>query len=196
LLLVNYHNIALSCPNIEELQQRYQTQQISFPYWGKVWHSALALTDYIVENNSLLAQKKVYEIGAGLGLPSLVAANYAAHCTITDCSEVPLQYINNSINANAIKNATTQLYNWLTQTVPLFHDVYLLSDVNYNPTDFPMLLQLVQELVNQNKTVLLATPQRLMAKAFIASLLPLAKQQTEKEITINQQVEYISILRL
>ena len=57
---------------------------IAFPYWSKVWPSAEALALFILQHPEYIAGKMVVELGAGLGLPSLVAAQMAASVLCTD----------------------------------------------------------------------------------------------------------------
>ena len=49
-------------------------------------------------------------------------------------------------------------------------DVLLLSDVNYDPVAFDSLYLMMEKLIQNNTTIILATPQRLMAKPFIEKI--------------------------
>jgi predicted nicotinamide N-methyase len=62
-------------------------------------------------------------------------------------------------------------------------DTILLSDVNYEPVQFNQLLKVIQVYLQNHCTVLLSSPQRLMAKPFIEQLLPFCKQQEEIMVT-------------
>ena len=44
------------------------------PYWCRVWPSALALAELILQNPELVAGKSVCDVGAGLGLAGIAAA--------------------------------------------------------------------------------------------------------------------------
>lgn len=44
------------------------------PFWARPWPSGIALASYILENPHLVAGKRILELGAGVGLPSLAAA--------------------------------------------------------------------------------------------------------------------------
>ena len=59
-------------------------------------------------------------------------------------------------------------------------DIMLLSDINYEPLAFDALMKLVFSFLDKGKTILLSTPQRLMAKDFIRAILPFSKQQEER----------------
>lgn len=44
------------------------------PYWCRVWPSAVALAQLILQNPKLVAGKSVCDIGSGLGLAGISAA--------------------------------------------------------------------------------------------------------------------------
>jgi predicted nicotinamide N-methyase len=55
-----------------------------FPFWARLWPSAIALAEYISERSPAFAGKTVLEIAGGLGLPSLVASSFAREVMFTD----------------------------------------------------------------------------------------------------------------
>jgi len=65
---------------------------------------------------------------------------------------------------------------------PIEADIILMSDVNYNPQHFEALFTCFQKIISQNKTIILATPQRLMAKTFIEKLQPFIKDVFIKKV--------------
>jgi len=48
--------------------------------------------------------------------------------------------------------------------------VLILSDVNYDPTQFDALISLIEKFILQGSTVILSTPQRIMASSFVLAL--------------------------
>jgi predicted nicotinamide N-methyase len=48
--------------------------------------------------------------------------------------------------------------------------VLLLSDINYDPIVFDALYLMLDKLIQNNTTIILATPQRLIAKSFIEKI--------------------------
>ncbi|KAF1823769.1 uncharacterized protein K489DRAFT_401039 [Dissoconium aciculare CBS 342.82] len=72
----------------------------SSPLWGHLlWNAGRTIADYLEQNKAtLLKDKTVLELGAGAGLPSLIAAlNGAAHVVVTD-------YPDHDLVANLQKN--------------------------------------------------------------------------------------------
>ncbi|HSC54137.1 MAG TPA: hypothetical protein VLC98_10965 [Phnomibacter sp.] len=168
-------------------------EQPLFPYWAKLWPSAIALAKFISNNPQHVACKKVWEIAAGLGLPSLVAAPLAASVHCSDMSADAVDYAASSAALAGLHNMRCYTLNWNDISATETADTLLLSDVNYEPEVFETLLNLVQHFLKTGTTVLLASPQRLMAKAFIEQLLPFCKEQHSVEITDNTGLHFISV---
>ncbi|MFW2475509.1 MAG: class I SAM-dependent methyltransferase [Sediminibacterium sp.] len=161
-------NIKLILPDPALLQKTWEEKQLKdFPYWGKCWPSAIALSAFIAKTPSLIQDKIVLELAAGLALPSLVAANFAKKVITSDYLPEPLDFVNASIRENNISNIETRIINWQHIPDDLSADVLLLSDINYDPHAFEMLDQLLTYFLEKDTLIILSTPQRIMAKSFI-----------------------------
>jgi predicted nicotinamide N-methyase len=159
-------------PDITLVRKQYEDGRLnSFPYWSAIWPSSVALSVFIQQNPELIKNKILLELAAGLGLPSLVAAAYAQTIYCTDMDADAVQIAAESAKENSIKNMHCACMNWNDIPAGLHADILLLSDVNYDTTAFAELLQVIQRFIKQGTTILLATPQRLMAKPFIEQLL-------------------------
>jgi predicted nicotinamide N-methyase len=169
---LNEQQILVAVPDQELLKEWYEQNKAthSFPYWAKVWPASKALAQFIAGHQQLVENKNLMEIAGGLGLPSLVAANFAKEVICSDAAEEAISFINTSIQLNALTNITAKVYNWNASAISSNADVLLMSDVNYNPDDFPQLLAFIQTQLQNGITILLSTPQRLMAKPFIEAL--------------------------
>jgi len=165
--------IKLLLPKQQELRKEWQEQKLShFPFWGKCWPSAEALADFLVSNPHYIKDKKVIELAGGLGLPSLVASKFASEVCCSDFLQEPLNYVSASATLNHVTNLSTSIINWQRLPKDLTTDVLLLSDINYNPSDFDALNTMLQHFLDQNTLILLSTPQRIMGKSFIEKWIP------------------------
>ncbi len=158
----------LYTPDTNELKNAWNSGSLThFPYWGKCWPAALGLAEFITQHSSLIQDKEIVELAAGLGLPSLVAALYAKKVISSDYLAEPLSYINKSAEENNILNIETRIINWQQLPTDLKADVVLLSDVNYDATAFDALDQLLSFFLKQDTLIILSTPQRIIAKSFV-----------------------------
>lgn len=173
-------NIQLAIPEEDALKEAWETRRLNaFPFWGKCWPAAEALATFILQHQHLLHQRSVLEIGAGLGLPSLVAATIAQQVTCTDHVAEPLAYASIAAKENGISNMQYALLDWNELPPTIEQDVILLSDINYQPADFQPLQQALQQFLQAGKIIFLSTPQRLMAKDFMTPLLPHIREERE-----------------
>ena len=194
--LVPNTTIELAVPDFVQLQTVYQLGGLDFPYWAKIWPSAIALANFLQENPSYIQHKKLVELAAGIGLPSFVAAKYASHICCSDYAPAAIALLEKNIAANQLSNISTALINWQAIPQSIEAEVLLLSDINYNPTDFETVFLMLQQFIEQGTTILLSTPQRLVAKDFITSLLPWCVLNIEQEIRYNQESVLINIFVL
>jgi hypothetical protein len=65
-----------------------------------LWPSAIALSQWLVNNRHVLQDKTVLELGAGCGLVGLVAAKYAGVTLLTDFNPIVLHNIKLNIDLN------------------------------------------------------------------------------------------------
>ena len=165
-------------PDINFVKKQFDEGRMdSFPYWSKLWPAAVAISTYLEQHSHLIKSKKVLELAAGLGLPSLVSARYAAEVICTDLDEDAVKIAHLSALHCGIKNMRCEVLNWNNIPNDFEADTVLLSDVNYDANDFPDLLRVIQNFRENGTQIMLATPQRMVAKSFAESLLPFCKEQ-------------------
>lgn len=171
--------IQLFVPDVEAVKEAYKRGEIAFPYWSQVWPAAKALARFLASYPTFTAAKKVVELGAGLGFPSFVAAQNAAAVYCTDYAPEAVEIVWRSARHNGVKNVSAAVVDWRHLPPQLEADVLLLSDINYEPQAFAQLLRVIKSFLEKGTLILLSTPQRLMAKDFIAPLLSFCIQQEE-----------------
>ncbi|MBG9377290.1 methyltransferase [Panacibacter sp. DH6] len=164
--------IKIFVPEESFVKQQYKANAGMFPYWSKIWPAAYAMAEFIIDNPVYIQHKRVLEIAAGLALPSLVAATLADTVCFSDKAAEAVQIAALSAKENALQNTAGIILDWnALQSIPAA-DVILLSDVNYEPGQFDRLYSMCSTLLDKDVTILLTTPQRLMARPFIERLLP------------------------
>ncbi len=176
--------VLLSVPIIKQVEQYWlqsKLPQHQFPYWAKIWPAALGLCQFLVQNPAYITNKNILEIAAGLGLPSILAAHYGNKVVCSDYVADPLSYVQQSAKINQCTNVSTALIDWNNIPDNMDADIVLMSDVNYDQEVFPELEKLFHFLLKKGKTIILSTPQRLMAKSFITSMMPFCTDNTSVE---------------
>lgn len=187
-------DIALFVPEKKAVKTAYQEGLIPLPHWSQVWPAAKALALFILQHPFYIEEKLVVELGAGLGLPSLVAAHHAAAVFCTDKVPEAVATVQKSILHLHLKNMTAEVLDWQHLPPGIEADVLLLSDINYEPSAFAAMQEVIEFFLQKETTILLSTPQRLMAKDFIALLLGHCTRQ--EEITVLHDAKNVVITTL
>lgn len=182
----DYH-VQAYVPDALLLQQWFTAQQkinpsFPSPYWAQIWPAAKALCSFIAEEPQWVQHKKVLELAAGLGLPSLLAAQFASEVISSDYIDEAVESIQQSIEQNGFQNMQSCVLDWNALPPSLTADVLLVSDINYEPAVFETIYKVIEKFLNAGTVILLSTPQRLMAKPFIERLVSFCILQ--KEITV------------
>ena len=167
-----------------------------FPFWAKVWPSSIALDDVLKAHPYLIQNKHVLEIGAGIGLPSLMMADIAKSIQISDYNLEAVELLQKNIKHLQLQNAQALKLDWNNMPENMNAEVLILSDVNYDPTQFETLTKLIDKFIHQGCTIILSTPQRIMASPFIQKLEASIKARYEATVEENGVNQEISILVL
>lgn len=193
--------ISLYVPEPKSVQTAYHAEiaagrPVGFPYWAKIWPSAIALAKFLANRPGLYSGKTVVELAAGLGLPSLVTAMWAGKVITSDYIPAAVDVIKKSVIHNRYRNMEVLEMDWNKLPEKLHGDLLLLSDINYDQDEFLQLKLLVEKFIGQGTTILLATPQRLTAKPFVAAIAGfITEQEIFTEFALHESME-ISVLQL
>lgn len=166
---------AIYIPDYEQVKHIYASllkldPTTPFPFWAKLWPSSIALLDVLKAHPHLIENKHVLEIAAGIGLPSLMMADITKSIQISDYEKEAVALLQKNIEYLKLQNAEALQIDWNNVPENLHPEVILLSDVNYDPTQFDPLINLIVKFIHQGSTVILSTPQRIMASPFVQKL--------------------------
>lgn len=169
-------------PNEVKIQQDWEGLGVA----GVVWDAAISLSFYLWTHPELMRNKSVLELGAGMGLCSIVVGLLGSSIIATDKpSVIPLLASNlqNNIHNNhcELRNATPQTghaiarpFDWTNPPPDLItasFDVIIGADLVYDVTLFPLLATVFRRLLRRDNYILLSTRVRYGKDAdFIASL--------------------------
>lgn len=181
-------------PTYESL--RLDNPATSFPFWAKVWPSAVALSSFLEQYQDLIKNKTVLEIGAGIGLPSFSIADHVTEITITDYDVDAIDLLQKNIAQFGNQKIKAICADWNYFPTSICADVVLLSDTNYAPSAFESLLTLIQKFLQKGATIIIATPVRITASPFIEQLAMHIIQRDLIELTYNDESSIIGLVVL
>lgn len=129
------------------------------PYGAALWPAAVALGHTLCARPDVVRGKRVLELGAGVGLSSLVAKKLGADVTASDMHpDMP-----ELCRYNAERNGLSVPYiafDWADESFEERYDTIIGSDLLYDPKLTPLVLKVVQRLLVPGGLALFADPQR------------------------------------
>lgn len=140
------------------------------PYWAELWHSAIGMAEFILEDERFGAQTKVLELGCGLGLSGIAAGRKGCELIMSDYLEEAIQMAELGWLENMGTPANTQIIDWRNIDPQLEVEWVLAADVAYEARNFEPLLMAFRTLLKPGVKALLSEPGRGIAKPFLASL--------------------------
>ena len=138
-----------------------------------LWEGGLILSEYLLQNPHLTFQKRIIELGSGLGISGIVASQSAATVHLTDKPDlIPL--LTRNIALNSCQNASASAYIWgQTPAFPLTppYDLVLGADLLYQEENYDALVAALEAITEPNSLVLMTWKDRgLGENRFMAKL--------------------------
>jgi predicted nicotinamide N-methyase len=138
------------------------------PYWAKLWPGAFALADYQAERGSL-AGKRVLELGCGLALNGILAAQLGGAVTVTDWFHEAMALAQVNAALNGVQLATVWM-DWNLPPSDQQYDIVLGADLLYERRNHAPILAALPVLLAPGGVALLSDPGRPHLPAFRADL--------------------------
>jgi predicted nicotinamide N-methyase len=152
----------------EETQFLHHTENRA-PYGVVLWPAAIALAHEIAARASEFRGRTVLELGAGTGLPGLVAAALGATVTQTDRSDVILHVCRMNGERNRAR-IDYHVADWTEWTDTTRYDWIIGSDILYADTLHAELRHIFETNLTANGRVLLSDPFRYPSMPFLEGL--------------------------
>jgi len=140
------------------------------PYWADVWASSPVLAGHLRRRPGI-AGMDLLELGCGLGLAGIAAAQAGASVTMTDYEDDALDFAryNASLNLTPeeLARVTFRSLDWRRPDLRKTFDVIAGADIAYERVAFEPLLSLVRTMLRPGGVFLLTDPQREIGRDFI-----------------------------
>jgi predicted nicotinamide N-methyase len=142
--------------------------QPRLPYGIVLWPAAIALAHEIAERP--MEGLRVLELGAGTGLPGVVAATLGARVVQTDRQGLALYVCRMNAEHNRVTSIEHRMADWMRWSDRDRYDVILGSDILYGPDLHPYLRTIFETNLAAGGRILLSDPFRETSIGFLESL--------------------------
>ena len=140
-----------------------------FPLWAKIWRASWVLADYLA-GMPVASKRHFLELGAGVGLVSIVATSFGHRITMSEYNYDALQFA----RANALINECPGLpvieLDWNRPQLPGRFDNIVASEVIYKKEDCHSLVNLLKACLKPDGEVIMAGEMRKSSMDFYKEL--------------------------
>jgi methyltransferase-like protein 23 len=137
------------------------------PYGVALWPSAIALSHDIASRRDDFDSRTVLELGAGMGLPGIVAASLGGRVVQTDRDELALYLCKQNGERNGSQAIEYRLADWTDWDDDRRFDWIIGSDILYGESLHPHLRRIFTANLATNGRILLADPFRTAGLRFL-----------------------------
>jgi predicted nicotinamide N-methyase len=159
--------IDLVCKALTEEEQKDPFAEDLCPYFGILWEASEGLAQYLSNNPDLVKNKKILELGCGLGFPSLVAAHLEADVLATDFHPDVEEYFLRNCHHSSVM-AKYQRLNWREDKTDIgLFDLVMGSDVLYESKHPREVVEGLMRFLRPEGIILLSDPGRAYLQNFV-----------------------------
>ncbi len=152
-----------------------------FPLWAKIWRASWVLADNLAAM-PVAAKKQFLELGAGVGLVSIVAASFGHRITMSEYNQDALQFARANAHINDCPGLPVVELDWNRPQLPGRFDYIVASEVIYKKEDCRPLMKLLKACLKPDGEVILAGEMRKSSMDFYKELANLFNIKVQKKV--------------
>ena len=154
-----------------EQESTYLTRESDrLPYGVMLWPASIALAHDLLARAQGLRGKRVLELGAGTGIPGIVAASFGARVLQIDRSDVALHVCKLNLERNRATHVEVQSADWNDFHSAEPFDLILGADVLYATGMHDRLRAICEQYLAPNGLALFADPLRSESLSMLGAL--------------------------
>ena len=127
-----------------------------FPLWAKIWKASWVLSGYLADLPPDV-NKRLLEIGAGVGLVSIVAATFGHQITMTEYNPDALNFACANACLNNCPDLPIKKLDWNHPRLKGQFDLIVASEVTYNEENFFPLIRFFKSNLKPGGEIILTS---------------------------------------
>jgi predicted nicotinamide N-methyase len=140
------------------------------PYGVALWPASIALAHDLAESGAELRGKRILELGAGTGLPGIVASAYGARVVQTDRAEAALRVCRMNGERNRAVGIEYRLADWTLWDDTARYDLIIGGDILYAEAMHEHLERIFESNLAEGGRILAGDPFRLYSIRLLEKL--------------------------
>ncbi len=149
------------------------------PYWAKLWPMSIELAKQVLAAD-WPAESRIVEIGCGCGMAGVAALSRGWQVSFSDYIPLAMELACENALRNGFSRGEKLFVDWREPPV-LDFDVVLASEILYDRSLHPPILQTLQNIVKPGGYVWLADPGRTAAEEFVPAAIAAGWQGTIRD---------------
>jgi predicted nicotinamide N-methyase len=140
------------------------------PYGVALWPAAIALAPEVASRAEAFQGRRVLELGAGTGLPGIVAASLGARVVQSDRHELAMAVCRRNGERNGVQAIEYRLADWTSWSDTAGYDWIIGSDILYGEVLHPHLRRIFETNLARSGRILVADPFREVSLRLLEAL--------------------------
>jgi predicted nicotinamide N-methyase len=151
-------------------EQRFLGEAERLPYGLMLWPASIALAREIAMHAGVLSGARLLELGAGTGMPGIVASTLGARVTQSDKHELALDLCRRNAERNGALGIEHRLEDWGHWTDTTRYDWIVGADILYAESTQAHLQRIFENSLVPGGRILVSDPLRLSSIRFLDRL--------------------------
>lgn len=152
--------------DIDQVAENLGISSAIWPIFGVVWPSSCELAQYM--SNYDVENKRILEVGCGIGLASLLLNHLQADITATDIHPSAQEFLNNNSELNNDRDIPFERMDWNSNQSTLGKfDLIIGSDLLYEAEHARLLSEFIEQHANDACEVIIIDPKRGLQGKFV-----------------------------
>jgi predicted nicotinamide N-methyase len=143
----------------------------NFPLWAKIWEASIVLMQHMVDL-PVIANRRILELGSGLGMAGIAAAAIGHDITLTEYNEDALNFLRANAEVNNCGHLGIQHLDWFKPVIEETYDLIIGSEIVYQDSAVEALGEIFSKLLSPGGQVILTERVRSTGAVFFDKMTP------------------------